>query len=179
MNHKNLGFLLDQLSADDAAALSRLMVKNSERFERFFPMTLAQNLTEEASKAFILLKNVEFDYQSEFTFAIREQETKSVIGLVILKNIDRDLWQGELAYCIDSEYEGRGWTSQAIKQTVNFAFTKVGLKTLQIIVHHTNKASIGVAMNCGFSYVKILKEAHTPPNENALDMMLFELYANR
>ncbi|MBC6997437.1 GNAT family N-acetyltransferase [Cytophaga sp. FL35] len=174
----NQAFTLTQLNADDAKSLSNLMVSNQDRFQRFFPMTLAQNLTEAASQAFILLKNVEFDLGTELTFAIRERTSDQVAGLVILKNIDRTIRQAEIAYCIGAKYEGKGWTSNAVAQIAQRAFKTEKLKTLQILVHVSNLASIQVAKNCGFQFIKIIPEAHTPPNENPLDMLLYERHTH-
>ena len=168
-------FFLNQLTAEDAQTLSRLMIDNQERFARFFPMTLAQNQSEEASKAYILLKNIEFEYKSEFTFALRKSVDGTVCGLVIIKNIDREKSRAEIAYCIGEKYAGRGWTSRAVTQISQFAFQKLQLKTLEILSHESNYASIRVAEKCGFIHTKVLKAEHTPPNEKPLDMQLFEL----
>jgi len=169
-------FLIDKLRAKDAFSLSRMMVTNKGRFARFFPMTLAQNLSEEASKAYILLKNIEIDYKSEFTFAIRERKEQNVAGLLILKEIDWKTLQGEIAYCIDQKYEGMGWTSRAVTAFSQFALAELGLQRLRIIVHQTNKASVRVAMKSGYIWQRTLSKAYTPPDESVLDMELYELY---
>ncbi|NNE78454.1 MAG: N-acetyltransferase, partial [Pricia sp.] len=52
-------FVIDKLRPEDAADLSDFMISDKKRFGRFFPVTLAQNLSKEASKAYILLKNIE------------------------------------------------------------------------------------------------------------------------
>ncbi|WP_149273970.1 GNAT family N-acetyltransferase [Pareuzebyella sediminis] len=168
-------FMIDKLRAEDASGLSRMMVSNKKRFARFFPMTLAQNLSEEASKAYILLKNIEIGYKSEFTFAIRDSKSQNVVGLLILKEIDWEKMQGEMAYCIDRKYEGLGWTSRAITAFSQFALDELGLKKLQILVHHSNKASTRVAVKSGYIWSRTLSKAYTPPDEIALDMELYEL----
>lgn len=169
-------FLIDELKAKDAPHLSQMMIANKKRFTRFFPMTLAQNLSKEASEAFILLKNIEMEYKSEFTFALREREQQNVVGLLILKEIDWKALQGEIAYCIDHNYEGRGWTSIAVSALSQFALNKLGLRKLQILVHRSNKASIRVAMKSGYLWQRTLSKAYTPPEETALDMELYELH---
>ncbi len=169
-------FTIDIMVQEDAPALCTLMVSNSERFSRYFPKTLAQNLTVEASNSFILRKIEEIESNVEFTYALRDYGTKIVAGLLILKNLDWDRKQGELAYCIGSNFERKGWITKAVKEMSNYAFKDLQLKTLQIIVHKSNKASTKVAEKCGFTWQKILEKAHTPPNEAALDMELYELY---
>ena len=84
--------------------------------------------------------------------------------------------QAEFAYCIGSEFEGKGLTSFAVKEMSKFAFEDLGLKTLQIISHKTNLGSIKVAKNCGFVLQRTLLNEFTPTNEVPLDMELYELY---
>ncbi len=172
----NTAFQIDYLKPDDAESLSLLMRSNREIFVRFFPNTLQQNLSVLGSRNYIEKKDQEIAKKEEFTFAIRKNNDQSILGLVILKNIDHNIGEGELAYCLDSDYHGKGITSSCIKQAIDFAFDKIDLKTLKIIAHKTNRGSIGVALKCGFQWKKTIQKAYRPPNEDFLDMELYELY---
>ena len=66
--------------------------------------------------------------------------------------------------------------TQAIKLLCEYGFSELGLKTLQIIVHKSNIASLKIAENCNFMHIKTLKNEHTPHGEQPLDMELYELY---
>lgn len=169
-------FVVNELQPTDAADLFDVMRSNSERFRRYFPKTLGQNLSEPDSKDFIQRKRKENATRIEFTWSIRDASQNKVIGLLILKELNWNKCVGEFAYCIDAAYEGRGWTSQIVKAASGYAFAVLKLKTLQIIAHHTNKGSTRVAEKCGFKWQKTLKASHTPPGENPLDMELYELY---
>jgi ribosomal-protein-alanine N-acetyltransferase len=169
-------FIIDKISVDNAESIHRLMVSNAERFKRFFPKTLEQNLTVELATLFVTAKVEEFTTKKEFLYTIKESKTNQVVGLVYIKELDWDKKQGEFAYCIDSNYEGKGLTSKIVKELSRYAFTNLGLKILQIIVHKTNIGSVKVAKKCGYIWQKILLKAHTPPNEAPLDMELYELY---
>ena len=171
-------FTINELRLSDATALSALMVSNSSRFQRYFPQTLAQNLTVSASTAYIRKKQKENSSKTEFTWAIRDNTSDRVAGLIILKELDWEKGRGEFAYCIGADFEGRGWVTETVKNSTNYAFTELGLQTLQIIAHETNTASIRVAEKNGFSWCKKLLKSHTPPNGVALDMELYERYAN-
>ena len=168
-------FKIDSLVPEEAPHLCTLMVSNSERFQRFFTKTLAQNLTIKDSKAFILRKQEETKLKTEFTYALREKETATIIGLIFLKKINWNKKQGELAYCIGLEFEGKGWMTKAVKEISKYAFKDLRLSTLQIIAHKSNKGSIRVAEKCGFIWEKTLLKEHTPPNEAPLDMELYIL----
>lgn len=173
------GFKVTELKQQDALSLHHLMASNKERFSPFFPKTLKQNLSVKASKAYIERKGKEQLEKIEFTWGIKDNVTNSVIGLIILKELDWNKGIGEFAYCIDKNFEGKGWITHIVKEASEYAFNNLGLKTLQIIVHKSNKASTRVAEKCGFTWQKTLIQSYTPPGKNPLDMELFELYHER
>lgn len=169
-------YIIDEIRDDDALGICELMNNNASRFQRFFPKTLAQNQTFEDSKKFALLKSQEHDAKVEFTFVLKDQNPNIIIGLIILKEVDWPTKQGELAYCIDSDYEGKRLTTKAVKLLSQYAFDVLGLEILQIVVHSSNNGSIKVAKNCSYKWQKTLLKAYAPPNEFPLDMELFESY---
>jgi len=172
-------FIVNDLQIADAANLFAMMSANSQRFQRYFPKTLGQNLSKADSTVYILRKQKENATQIEFTWGIRDASNHKVVGLLILKELHWDECIGEFAYCIDKNYEGKGWISQIVKETSRYAFETLKLKTLQIIAHHTNKGSVQVAKKCDFKWQKTLNALHTPPGEKPLDMELYELYHER
>jgi len=174
----NKTFKIDYLNETDAEDLCQLMTSNADIFERFFTKTLSQNQSIESSRLYISKKSKEIDSKSEFTFAIRNKNN-AVIGLVILKDIKWDFGEGELAYCLDHHQHGKGLATFATKHVAKFAFDELGLKSLKIFVHKTNLASVRVAEKTGFHWIKTLPKAYQPPNEEFLDMELFELYYER
>lgn len=173
---KKEAFHIVPLKSEDALNLNGLMVSNAERFRKHFPKTLSSNLTFDAAESYILDKIDEFQSKSGFTFAIKEKATQNIIGLIIIKKLNWETKQAEFAYCIGSEFEGKGLTSFAVKELSKFAFEDLGLKTLQIISHKTNFGSVKVAKNCGFVWQRTLLNEFTPTNEVPLDMELYELY---
>ncbi len=171
------GFQITEFSAVDAQDLCDLMRANQDRFRRFFPRTLAQNLNVTASEAYIAKKKVERENRTEFTYAIREPLRNQVVGLIIIKEIDWEQKTAELAYAIGKAFAGQGWMSKAIKRVVVISFEELQLQTLHIVVHLNNLASIAVAKKCGFRWAKTLPKEHTVPGETVLDMELYLLHA--
>lgn len=167
-------FTLETLTIADAPGLHALMNSNKNIFKRFFPITLAQNKTIEASVKYILDKNDQRKSKTEFTFGIKSKTNNTIVGLLILKNLNWGFKRGELAYCIDEIYQGRGWITKAIMKITSFALNDLGLKTLEIIVHKENRASMRVAEKCGFLWKETLLKAYTPLIEKSLDMELYE-----
>ena len=169
-------YILDKLKSTDANQLYQFLYDNKERLKLFFPVTLEMNSSLEKTKDYISIKNKEIEERTNFTLAIRDKNKEEIAGLIIIKKIDWDKKQGEFAYCIGSEFEGKGLTSFAVKEMTNFAFENLGLKTLQIIAHKTNLCSVKVAENNGFVWQSTLQNEFTPTNETPLDMELYELY---
>ncbi len=168
-------YILDKLKSTDANQLYQFLYDNKERFKLFFPVTLEMNSSLEKTKDYISIKNKEIEERTNFTLAIRDKNKEEIAGLIIIKKIDWDKKQGEFAYCIGSEFEGKGLTSFAVKEMTNFAFENLGLKTLQIIAHKTNLGSVKVAENNGFVWQSTLQNEFTPTNDTPLDMELYEL----
>jgi ribosomal-protein-alanine N-acetyltransferase len=167
-------FIIDKLKPSDANELHLFIVDNAERFRRFFPLTLSSNATVEKSAEYIEIKEKEIQQKVNFTFAIREIDSQKIIGLIIIKKIDWTKRTGELAYCIGSNFEGKGLITKVVKAISDFAYNELDLKTLQIIAHKTNFGSVKVAQNSNFIWKKTLLNEFTPTNESPLDMELYE-----
>lgn len=173
----NLGsYYISPIELKDAWNICNLIVANEDRLKRYFPKTLEQNLTPDLSNIFVEKKVKQFEVKEEFLFTVKEKESNKLVGLVYLKELDWTKKQGEFAYCIDYNVEGKGIMTEAIQQLSEYAFENLGIETLQIIVHKSNIGSVKVADNCNFTYIKTLKNEHTPPGEAPLDMDLYELY---
>lgn len=166
------------VAVKDAWKICDFAIANEHRMKRYFPITLEQNLTPDLSKRFVALKIKQFEKNEEYLFVITPKEKSQVIGLVYIKELDWTKKQGEFAYCIDYNWEGRGIASLIVKELSDYAFRALGLDVLQIIVHKDNTASVRVAEKCHFTWQKTLKKEYTPPGELPLDMELYELYSN-
>ncbi|MBU3026585.1 GNAT family N-acetyltransferase [Zobellia galactanivorans] len=148
---------------------------NTKRLQRYFPKTLAANLNPTLSQIFVEEKVREYMKSEEFLFVLKDNESRALIGLVYIKELDWEKRQAELAYCIGYQYEGKGITSLAVDTLSKYAIKELGLKTLNIIAHKTNTGSVRVAEKCGYTWRKQLPKEHTPPNEAPLDMELYVL----
>jgi ribosomal-protein-alanine N-acetyltransferase len=169
-------YIISPITATDGWRVCNFIVANEDRLKRYFPKTLEQNLTPDLSNIFVEKKEKQFQAKEEFLFTIKTKEPYKLMGLVYIKAIDWTKKQGEFAYAIDYNIESKGVMTEAVKQLSDYAFDHLNLETLQIIVHKSNIGSIKVAENCNFTHIKTLKNEHTPPGENPLDMELYELY---
>lgn len=175
MIYKSEHITIEFLKPSDALKLNKLLVSNTDRFMRYLPKTLADNCTLESTQNYISGKLEQATKKTEFVFTIKDKYALAMGGLIILKNLDWDLKQGEFAYCIGKKFKGNGWMTEAIKATSTFANSELKLKTLQIITHKTNLGSVNVALQSGFQWKETLENEFTPLNEAPLDMELYEL----
>lgn len=171
-------FRVFKISKEDAWNVCNFVVANEDRLTDFFPGTKAQNLTPDLSQRFVKIKVKQFDEKEEYLFTLRTEKSYKVVGLIYIKELDWDKKQGEFAYAIDYNYEGKGITSKVIENLSKYAFEDLGLETLQIIAHKTNVASVKVAEKNGFQWVKRLPKVFKPKGREPMDMELYELYKN-
>ncbi|MDW5289503.1 GNAT family N-acetyltransferase [Formosa sp. PL04] len=171
----NKSFYISNLEVSDATQLHKFMMANVKRFIPYLPYTLAKNLKVEGSEEYILAQQQKQEHKHEYTFTLKDVTTNVIFALIILKDIDWQKSTGEFAYCIDEQKENKGIMSSAITKFSQYAFTSLHLKTLHIISHKTNIASIKVATNAGFIWTKTLKNEYAPPNAPTQDMELYEL----
>ena len=101
------GFEINAVHGGDAWKICNLIVTNEERFKRFFPKTLSQNLTPTLSQLFIEKKLKQFENKEEFLFTLKQSETRELAGLIYIKELDWTKKQGEFAYCIHYKFEGK------------------------------------------------------------------------
>lgn len=160
----------------DGWNICNFAVANEDRLKRYFPKTLEQNLTPDLSSHFVSKMVKQFEVKEVLLFTLKENKSNKLVGLVYIKEVDWIKKQGEFAYAIDYNVEGKGLTTEAVKLLSDYAFENLGLETLQIIVHKSNISSLKVAENNNFTWIKTLKNEFTPPGEKPLNMELYELY---
>ncbi|WP_346881996.1 GNAT family protein [uncultured Algibacter sp.] len=169
-------YTITPIKLNDAWPLCNFIVANEDRLKRYFPKTLEQNLTPDLSNIFVEKKVKQFQLKEEFLFTIKHIETKDLVGLVYIKELDWNKKQGEFAYCIGYPFKGKAIMTRAVNALSEYAFSNLELETLQIIVHKSNTPSLAVAKNCNFSWIKTLHNEYTPPGETSQNMELYELY---
>jgi len=167
-------FSINVLDLADAESLNTMLLKNTKRFQRYFPKTLEQNLNLEMTKEYILKKKSLLDTAEEYTMGIKDKVSENIIGLVILKNINREIADAEVAYCLDADFGGKGLITKAVTKICQFAKEKGGINSLFILAHKTNTPSVRVAEKTGFVWSETEFESYTPVNETEpIDMEKF------
>jgi ribosomal-protein-alanine N-acetyltransferase len=170
------GFKINPIHDGDAWKICDFAVSNANRLKRYFPKTLEQNLNPTLSQIYVE-KNVKAFHENElFVFTLKQINTRQLAGLVILKEVDWTIKQGEFAYAMDYNFTGQGLMSKTIDKLSKYAFEILGLERLQIIVNKDNVSSMNVALNNQFKWQKTLENEFKPVGEQPLNMELYELY---
>ncbi len=172
-------YSLAPIHQKDAWRLCDFVVSNAERLKPYFPLTLKANLTPTLAEIFVETKVKQFAKQEEYLFTLKENTNRTIIGLLYLKELSKVNGQGELAYCIGYQYEGKGITSTLVSHICVWALGELQLHTLQIIAHKTNPASIGIAKKNGFVHQRTLQKSHQKYDGEFVDMELYERYQEK
>ncbi|WP_456438082.1 GNAT family N-acetyltransferase [Psychroserpens sp.] len=170
------GFVINPIHESDAWKICNFTIANTDRLKRFFPKTLEENLNPTLSQIYVENRVKAFQNKDLFVFTLKQLDTRKVVGLIIIKELDWTIKQGEFAYTIDYNCNGKGVMSKVIEKLSAYAFETLGLERLQIISHKENLPSVKVALNSNFEWQNTLKNEFTPKGEQPLDMELYELY---
>jgi [ribosomal protein S5]-alanine N-acetyltransferase len=92
-------------------------------------------------------------------------------GCGVMINQNRK-YNGEIGYFIDENYWGLGIATQAVKELTKIAFTRLKLNRVEIIMNPENKASVGVAKNCGYKKEGFMRKAYKVLDKS-LDALLY------
>ncbi|WP_420321067.1 GNAT family N-acetyltransferase [Flagellimonas sp.] len=168
-------YSISPIQERDAWRICDFVVSNEDRLKDYFPKTVQQNLNPTLVQLFVAKKVKKFIAKEEFLFTIKENTTRTIIGLIFLKELDKEQNKGELAYCIGYQHKGKGIMKASIKNLVPWCFDSAKLETLQILVHNSNLSSIRISEHNGFQWKQTLLKEHTTGNGEILDMELYEL----
>ncbi|MEO1258990.1 MAG: GNAT family protein [Bacteroidota bacterium] len=144
------------LEKEDATELHNLIELNRKRLERYFPITVSQNSSLQASTIYVSKKVKQAEQKELYFFVILFN--KKIAGGIILKNIDWRIPKGELAYFIGGEWEGKRIMSQAMDRAMSYLFNELGLNKLFIKCSPKNIPSRRLAVKKGFKLEGLLRQ---------------------
>ena len=83
-----------------------------------------------------------------------------LIGAIGVKIDQHRKFIGEIGYFIDENYWGKGITTKAVKLLEKYAFQKLKLKRIEIIMNPKHKASEKVAIKAGYKKEGIMRKVN-------------------
>ncbi|PKR85383.1 GNAT family N-acetyltransferase [Heyndrickxia camelliae] len=143
----------------DASELANLHIRNREFFQQVSPLLPEDFYTEEHQKVRIERALKKSDEGQLYAFGIFLKANDKLIGDISLTQIARgDLQSCYTGFTLDKEYNGKGYTTEALQLVVDFAFKELKLHRIEAGAMPDNIASIRVLEKVGFKKEGIAKE---------------------
>lgn len=133
----------------DAEDLFYLVTESKKHLGLFLPWAYSIHKIEDELKFIQSVHNKQLSKQ-QYTFVI--EKSGKIVGMIDLHNVDFDNYQAEVGYWLSEKYTGQGIISEALQQIHNFAFKKLKLHKLIILVDEKNEKSIQVAKRANYFY---------------------------
>lgn len=99
-------------------------------------------------------------YQKEdyYRWAIIDKANNECIGQIAYFLVDSKNHFAEIEYCIGSDFQCRGYATEATKAVIDYGFNRINLHKVQICTKTINKPSKRVIEKCGFTYEGTLRD---------------------
>ncbi|MGL5084849.1 MAG: GNAT family N-acetyltransferase, partial [Clostridium sp.] len=110
-----------------------------------------------------------------YNWGIELKENKNVVGSIGLLNIDNNIENAEIGYCISKELWNRGIITEAFKAIIHFAFKEVGFERITGRHHIENLASGSVMKKCGLKYEGTLRKIHKINTGEVVDCKYYSI----
>lgn len=118
----------------EADKIKAFLIKNKKylqnydpiRPEKYYTDTFWQDRIKERDK-----KN--FDQRGIQLFLFLEQDSSKTIGYINFDNVVRGCFQScTLGYCLDEEYQGKGYMAETLSLGISYVFAKMNLHRIQV-----------------------------------------------
>ncbi|MGG2025602.1 GNAT family protein [Gottfriedia sp. S16(2024)] len=150
---------LRQLEVADAEDFLSYEVRNREFFKPFTYIKDESFYTLEAQQDRIKSYKEKSDNDLYYGFGIFLKETNAFIGFTMLAEVLRgDLQSCFVGYSLDEQQNGKGYTTEAAKLVVEYAFNELKLHRIEAGVMPHNIGSIRVLEKAGFHKEGIAKK---------------------
>jgi RimJ/RimL family protein N-acetyltransferase len=92
-----------------------------------------------------------------FVWAMVEKATERLAGTIGLHDVQPDRGSAELGYWIGESFRGKGYTTEAARRVLSWAFEVVDFERIQATYRPGNDASAGVMRNIGMQPEGLLR----------------------
>jgi len=139
------------LHPEDAGGKLKLEIENREFFEAYAMTRYPDFYTLPMQKELIEIYAEQKEDDQAYSFGIFENRTGLLVGTISLVQVMRGpLQSAVLGYALDKEHNNKGYTTEAVKLVVAYAFRKLALHRIEAGVMPGNDASIRVLEKAGF-----------------------------
>jgi [ribosomal protein S5]-alanine N-acetyltransferase len=139
------------LKDTDVGSLTEMHRRNREFWQRYTPDRTEEFYTEEYQLNRIQTCLAKMERDEQYTFGIFLVGTDELIGIIELTEVVRGPLQTcWLGYYVDQSHNGHGYTTEAVRLVVDYAFEVLKLHRIEAGVMPHNIGSIRVLEKAGF-----------------------------
>ncbi len=150
--------LLFPIEAPDGADMWNAVDGSRWHLERWLPW-VPYNNTPEASLRYAEASAADWDAGRAVRFAVRDAQTRALLGVVGLDSCVHLHRSCELGYWLVREATGRGLMTEAAGACVEFALRTMGVHRVRCAAATDNYASLRVIQRLGFKFEGIARQA--------------------
>lgn len=99
-----------------------------------------------------------YEKKDYYRWAVIEKNSSECIGQIAYFLVDSKNNFAEIEYCIGSDFQCKGYATEAAKAVISYGFDKINLHKVQICTKTINIASRRVIEKCGFKYEGTLRD---------------------
>lgn len=151
-------FIFRPLNRKDASGLYKLVSRNIERLEKYFPVTLKSTHSILATKNYVRQNIRKAKLGEGYYYLVDSISEGRPVAFLILKNIDWRIPKAELAYFVDGAFEGKGFGTWAVGKLVHEASQVHEFHKLFLLADEHNYGSCRVAEKNGFLLEGVMKD---------------------
>lgn len=145
---------------------------NDDEVTKFltWPTHQNSNITAALMEAWVM----GYEDPETYQWCIEYKENSEAIGsITVVSMLDR-VESVEIGYCIGRHYWNQGIMTEAVKEVVDFLFTKVGVNRIEAHADPRNTGSGSVLLKSGFSYTGLRRQIAIN-NTGICDVKTYEL----
>ncbi|MCQ2211998.1 MAG: GNAT family N-acetyltransferase [Paludibacteraceae bacterium] len=99
-----------------------------------------------------------YEKNDYYRWAVVEKTTGECIGQIAYFLVDSKNHFAEIEYCIGSDFQCKGFATEATKAVIAYGFDRMNLHKVQICTKTINEPSKRVIEKCGFVYEGTLRD---------------------
>lgn len=177
LNHKGTvvlnteRLLLRPFSIEDA--LDVFEYSSDEMVAKYIPRKAIKTKQEAIDKC--TAKEEKYKHLDYYNWAIVVKDTNKVIGNIKLVSYDFQKEFMEPGYSIGSKHWGKGYTTEALKEVINFFFFEVGFNRIEATHQLENIGSGKVMQKCGMKYEGMLRGRALTNEQKYVDCAMYAI----
>lgn len=160
------------ITSGDIEPFYFLVHQNRDRLNTYFPMTVFHTNTLAQTRQYILDKIREARNQ-DFLLMMIHNEHGKLIGMMHIKHFDRFARKCEISYFIDEHHQNKGYATRAIREMIEYIFSRTDMEKIFCRIDPENAASIRVAEKSGFQMEGRLRKEFRTGNGDIVDVLYY------